>query len=105
MRVFPLVLVLLVVMAGCRSVSREEALGIAQDFVNTKVKFFTTDNQSVNPIQEAKISIIHTERRPQDWLIILDVESPQTNKTNRLYLTIDARNSSITSFGKMSPDG
>lgn len=76
----------IVLLSSCRSISREEAITITQDFVNSKVRFYVNENNQTPVIQRADISIVKTEKIDGNWYITVHVKSNQTGEIKQAVL-------------------
>ncbi|MBU0979329.1 MAG: hypothetical protein KJ709_00855 [Nanoarchaeota archaeon] len=87
MRILILAIALLLLVPGCKNIGKEDAVAIAQNFTNNRVRFFTSDNESMQGVSEAVISMLDIENIENEWRVLMNVSSQ--NKTTGLIISID----------------
>ncbi|RMF54988.1 hypothetical protein D6745_03580 [Candidatus Woesearchaeota archaeon] len=88
---------LLFTLASCgKSISREQAIQITQNFVNQNVKFHVGNNT----VNKASINILSVLNKNKKWHLLLNVSSTQTGdkKSRLLSVSIDQRTGEIVDF-------
>ena len=95
-----LLLVLVLFLAGCKEIDKEEAFIIAKDFVDTNIKFYVSEDQTDNGmINTPKVSIklIDVYKEDKEWYVKIYVQSNSTGETkeNGLIIPVDARTGEI----------
>jgi len=86
-----LVMVLLLLAAGCSGVSSGEAESIAQAFVQDRVKFFSREGNATADLPEYGIDAINSYQEQGEWVVVVHVSSEQGDdiKQNDLVVKVD----------------
>ncbi|MFC1704906.1 hypothetical protein ACFLZ6_01090 [Nanoarchaeota archaeon] len=94
-----LVLMCVSLMHGCSKdvIDEQEAVLIAQDFVNQNVKFYSEQENDATTIQQASINIIDIQKIHGEWNIKLYVQSDVGGeiKKSGLIVIVDAKTGEI----------
>ena len=85
------------IIAGCQSVSQQEAITITQDFVNDRVKFYVNEDEEGGVVQRASINIDNVEKLNNIWNVYLSVLSNQTGeiKSTQILVLVDAKTGEV----------
>ena len=90
------------ILASCqKEINQEQAIQIAQSFVNTQVKLFseeTTENGSnITNIEQASMNIIEVINNNNEWNVIIHIESNATGELKKrgLNVVVDAKTGEI----------
>jgi hypothetical protein len=95
-----LILVLIfstILFSACKTLSREEAIAITQDFVDKQVKFYVNEANQTPTIDKASITVLTTQKKGSNWEIYLNIKSNQTGelKQKNVLVLVDARSGQI----------
>ena len=104
-------LLITLLITACDSVSKEEAIEITQEFVNSNVKFYVNQNETAPTVNRAAIRIDDIKKLDYtaegknipSWNVFLNVKSNQTGelKQTDLLIIINAKNGEIITWGKI----
>ena len=92
------VIVVLSLIAGCeKDITKEEALAIAQGFVNENVKFYTANESATDVLQRASITIEDARKINDEWNIRLYVSSNANGEVKKsgLIVVVDAKTGEV----------
>ena len=85
-------------MSGCKNeITQQEALSIAQDFVNQNVKFYTAEDERANVLQKASITVLGVYKNNDEWNIRVHITSNATGEVKKsgLVVVVDAKTGQI----------
>ncbi len=101
-RKYILVLFCLLFIACQKTITEEEAIGITHDFINNEVRFFVNDNETNPVVEQAKITLLKTEKADDVYMIYINVQSNHTGeiKQSDLVVSIDAIDGNILNMQK-----
>ncbi len=90
-------LCLLILTAGCKAISEDQAVLTAKSFVDSNVKFYTSEDEAKSIVQKAAITIIDTYKENNEWNIKLHIYSNATGeiKKSGLIVVVDAKTGEI----------
>ncbi|MBM3199760.1 hypothetical protein FJZ53_02395 [Candidatus Woesearchaeota archaeon] len=105
-------LVIILLLQGCGSmtgfttidqeVTQEEALKIAQDFVNTHVRFFVDEDKSIENVKgvvtpKASIVVTNIAQQNGEWVIELIAQAEKDGEVKKagMIVTIDAKTGEV----------
>ena len=93
-------LVITVIIAGCKSISKEEAIVSAKLFVEKDVKFFVNEDDNEDGIlnkPEVSINIINIQEEKDEWIITLYAQANRTGEIKKggLVVVVDSRTGEV----------
>jgi uncharacterized protein YcfL len=99
-----LVLLALISLVGCSSISEEEAIAITKDFVNKEVKFYVNQDDGSPVVNTADITLLDTQKQKGEWKIFLHISSNATGelKQSDVMVVLDAKSGEIKNLQRMS---
>ena len=108
---FVMFVVLLFMLTACsQTVSKDVAEKNAVDFVKSRVKFYSRDEQTTiaSTVQEAKVSSLSSYLENSEWVVAVHVESEVngTVKQNDIVIKVDAKTGKVSEFNgvKVTPE-
>jgi len=75
-----LLLIPILLLTACGNISEEEAIEITQEFVNSQVKFFVSQDLDSPVVNRAAIAVLHSEKIDGNWNILLNIKSNYTGE-------------------------
>jgi len=98
-----LILLILTTLLGCKSVTKEEAIAVTQDFVNSHVRVFVNEEENTQVVSEAKINILATDKVKNDWYLAINIQSNDTGtvKQTNLFFIVDGKSAEVKDWGKL----
>ncbi|MBD3163941.1 hypothetical protein GF323_01965 [Candidatus Woesearchaeota archaeon] len=95
-------LILIALLPACRSISKEDAVSITKAFVDKQVKPYVNEENSSQIISRAKVTILNTEKKNNNWNVYLNMKSNQTGdiKQANLIIEIDGKTGDILNIKK-----
>ena len=94
------ILLLSVITAGCQGASEEEAKQIAFEFLQQKVKFYSTDDNLTQNVPSATIEVVESYKEGNYWnfIVIVSSEVEGEIKTAKMKVVVDSIEKSVSSF-------
>lgn len=92
-KIFPLLVASLMLVTACASLEKKDAEAIALSFVQERVKFFTSSNQSTTDIPSFVPSKIDSYQQGKDWVVVMHIEAEVEGeqKSNDLTVVVDQK--------------
>jgi len=89
-----------IIATGCQGASEEDAKQIAFEFLQQKVKFYSTDDNLTHNVPSATIEIIESYKEGDYWNFIVTVSSEFEGdvKTAKMKVVVDSIEKSVSSF-------
>jgi hypothetical protein len=104
-KALPIICLILIplLLYGCKQISEQDAIAITQQFVNTNVKFYVNEGEVAPVVEEAKITILNTIKQDGNWNVFLNIMSNHTGevKQSNLLVIVDAKNGNVLDMRKL----
>jgi imidazoleglycerol phosphate synthase glutamine amidotransferase subunit HisH len=99
MKIIPIILACLLI-AGCMSISQEQAEAKALRFVRQRVKFFVSENGTRIELPEIGPNSVTSFKEDKLWVVVVHVSASVDSRTKDSDMTIEvnARTGDIISF-------
>ncbi|MBS3130858.1 hypothetical protein J4212_00340 [Candidatus Woesearchaeota archaeon] len=104
-KLIPGIALILLFIAGCASVSKEEAESMAIEVVQENVQFFSRDGNSTENLGAFKVESMESVKEGSDWIVFMHVsaEKDGEKKSNDITMRFN-RKGQLTEFnGKKVP--
>jgi hypothetical protein len=97
-----LIFLSLLFIAGCSSITQDQAIRSAQDFVDMNVKFYsgTLDEENISDQHSVLIDIVNVYKQGNEWNIAIIAKSNATGELKKkgMMIIVDAKT------GKVNPE-
>jgi len=89
---FILVLLLAFALVACKQITKEEAESAALSFVNERVKFFTSNNETTNDIDAFTSDQLTSFKKGDSWVVVIHIQANVSGdvKSNDLSIVVDS---------------
>jgi uncharacterized protein YceK len=93
-------LISLILISGCSTITKQQAEQKAVDFVNEKVKFYAKEKNTTVDLPQYHVDGITSYRYDKSWMVIVHISSDinGTKKENDLALKIDESSGKVIEF-------
>ena len=81
MRKFIAISLFLLFLIGCSSIDQKNAEWIAKNFIEERVKFFSTEEDEKKDLPQYDITSITSYKEGRLWSVVLHIESKLNNET------------------------
>ena len=94
-------LLTILLMLGCTTaVSQQQAEAAASQFMQERVKFFSSSNESTEDINQTTTTKMTSYQKGSDWAVVIHVEASVGNDTkkNDLLILVDGHSGEVRQF-------
>ncbi len=95
-------IMILVFLTGCASITQQEAENKAAEFVKINVKFFAKDNEAKIGLEQYTVESTDSYQENENWVVVMHISSQinGTEKKNDLTIKFDRKGNIVEFNGK-----